>query len=844
MIKVNNKKTISRIARTTYQANRKRNLLTILAIILTSFLLITVIGIGIQYTQALSRRNLMMSGRDYDIALTEPRPDQIEKVKQLDYIRASGLEVKCAMITQGNGQYSSMVKLFYSDKEGWKKQLLPAFESVKGCFPKNKDEIMLSLDALKELGIQNPTLGIKIPVTYYNITEEEPKTAQEADQSIFTKTFTLSGYFKDYTGQSKGFVSKAFYETTGADQTSYGQGYLFLSLKHSLYTQKNISALEKQLNLSDRQILESDPDLIFYYLKTAAGIIFLLFMIFSAGYLFIYNTLYISIAKDIRYFGQLRTLGMTTPQLRHLVYLQAFWNAAGGIPLGLLLGLIMLNQILPQAIRLLDPGDGIKAVHTPLLYGIICLCAGIFSAFTVFISARKPAKIVGECAPMEAVRYTEADLKFQSKRTKAKGSNSIRAMAWRNMFRRKKQTFAILTSFFLVLSLFLIVSILLMEYDSKRVLNTISDSDIALENNTMLREDETQLFTSEKLQKLKSVPGVKNIRTVKTTDICIPYQKEALGGYLKRLFESRMTPGGNYNETMDAYKKDTETMNNMFGSRLVGISETEFDVLNEELGNTLDKTLFLEGKIALLEKNYWVSPKEAVGKNLTFYFPGKSQQMYSVKIAALSNSPASFSGGYNPQIIVSEKFAEKLAGEFPIEVVYADYEKPFSKETEAQIKQIFAGEKRVGFQSKLESYKNMSKTETQIKVFGNGLGLILALLTLMNYFNMMTASVQERSREFAVLESLGMTQKQIRRVLMTEGLGYGVISVLLSLLAGVPLGYVIFHFMNIYGMTFCVPVLKNLLLFMIAFGICALIPPLLYKRMQTGSLVDRIRTSE
>ncbi len=83
--------------------------------------------------------------------------------------------------------------------------------------------------------------------------------------------------------------------------------------------------------------------------------------------------------------------------------------------------------------------------------------------------------------------------------------------------------------------------------------------------------------------------------------------------------------------------------------------------------------------------------------------------MYSVKIAALSNSPASFSGGYNPQIIVSEKFAEKLAGEFPIEVVYADYEKPFSKETEAQIKQIFAGEKRVGFQSKLESYKNMSK---------------------------------------------------------------------------------------------------------------------------------------
>lgn len=844
MIKVNNKKTISRIARTTYQANRKRNLLTILAIILTSFLLITVIGIGIQYTQALSRRNLMMSGRDYDIALTEPRPDQIEKVKQLDPIRASGLEVKCAMITQGNGQYSSMVKLFYSDKEGWKKQLLPAFESVKGRFPKNKDEIMLSLDALKELGIQNPTLGMKIPVTYYNITEEEPKTAQEADQSIFTETFTLSGYFKDYTGQSKGFVSKAFYETTGADQTSYGQGYLFLSLKHSLYTQKDISALEKQLNLSDRQILESDPDLIFYYLKTAAGIIFLLFMIFSAGYLFIYNTLYISIAKDIRYFGQLRTLGMTTPQLRHLVYLQAFWNAAGGIPLGLLLGLIMLNQILPQAIRLLDPGDGIKAVHTPLLYGIICLCAGIFSAFTVFISARKPAKIVGEYAPIEAVRYTEAGPKKKHMRKICRDTNGIRAMAWRNMLRRKKQTAVILSSFLLVLSLFLIVHIILMEYDSKRILNTISDRDIALENDTMLREDEIQLFTPQKLQELKAIPGVKRLRTVKSTAICIPYQKEALGGYLERLFQSRMTPGGNYEETISAYKKDTETMNNMFGSRLVAIDDAEFDLLNQKLGNTLDKKQFQDGKIALAEENYWVSPKEAVGKKLKFYFPGKSDQKYSVKIAALSDSPAFFSGGYSPQIIVSQKFAEKLAGEMHIEIVYADYEAPFSKETEAQVKKVFAGEKRISFDSKLESYTNMSKTENQIKIFGNGLGIILALLALMNYFNMMTASVQERSREFAALESLGMTEKQIQRVLMTEGLGYAGISIALSLIVGLPLGYVIFQSMNLYHMDFVIPIGKNLLLFAAAAVICVLIPPLLYRMLQKGSLTERLSERE
>ena len=70
MLKVNNKKVITDLAKTTYSANKKRNILTIIAIFLTTFLICTVISIGISYWNTLSVRQQRMEGMDYDVELT------------------------------------------------------------------------------------------------------------------------------------------------------------------------------------------------------------------------------------------------------------------------------------------------------------------------------------------------------------------------------------------------------------------------------------------------------------------------------------------------------------------------------------------------------------------------------------------------------------------------------------------------------------------------------------------------------------------------------------------------------------------------------------------------------
>ena len=140
-------------------------------------------------------------------------------------------------------------------------------------------------------------------------------------------------------------------------------------------------------------------------------------MILISGYLFVYNTLYISVSKDIRYYGQLKTVGMTSVQLKRMVYLQALWNSCIGIPVGMVLGVLVSAGIVPMAVRLMDPSMSemkIVTVH-PLIY----IGAALFSAATVIAGCRKPAIITGECSPIEAVRYT--GLTEGSKKKKRRG---------------------------------------------------------------------------------------------------------------------------------------------------------------------------------------------------------------------------------------------------------------------------------------------------------------------------------------------------------------------------------------------------------------------------------------
>lgn len=195
-----------------------------------------------------------------------------------------------------------------------------------------------------------------------------------------------------------------------------------------------------------------------------------------------------------------------------------------------------------------------------------------------------------------------------------------------------------------------------------------------------------------------------------------------------------------------------------------------------------------------------------------------------------------------PDLIVSEQYAEKLLKNPLTELVNVEYEEAFSAETEKKALAVFEGEKRISHDSKLDLYNDMKNAELSVKVLGNSLGFIIAMLAALNYLNMTAVSLLSRAKEFAGLESIGMTAKQTRKMLLAEGVGYVAISIVLALAAGLPASYAVFCGVNVHHISFAVPWLNNLILFAVFLLLCMAAPVLIYQKTQKRSIVERLRS--
>ncbi|MDD3140327.1 MAG: ABC transporter permease [Lachnospiraceae bacterium] len=826
MIKVDNQHIVKKVAKQTYHANQKRNLLTILAVILTTFLIVSVLGIGIAYWQMISERQIKMNGMDYDIQLSEPTEEQVEIARLMEQVKSAGVCVKCAIVDSANDKTLSKLQLYWVDDICWKEQCLPAFDTMAGDYPVEEDEIVLSTEALRDMGITSPKIGMDIAVTYF------PLAGETSNEESCSYHFKLSGYYKDFTGNARGYVSEAFYKTTGAHQTDFTQGTLKLTLKNSLYSQKEILAMQKEFGLNHNQYLDADYDSVHDFINTIVVLVGLLILIFISGYLFIFNTLYISVSKDIRYYGQLKTLGMTSSQLKKVIYRQALWNACAGIPIGLTVGYLISVKLIPMVLQVKNPD--LPQMTTFSYYPMLFCAAIFFASLAVWFSSIKPARIAGNISPIEAMRHIEGS------RRQSRSENGLKSMAWKNIVRDRKKAVIVLGSFVISLSIFFIINVVVYENNSKNILNQIKTCDMRLVNQTV-PENAAKVITEEAVEDITNMKGVAGTRSIYSTVINVPYQKQVFGNFYKELYQSRYSPG-NYDEDITRYKNG-EDQYGFFQSKLVGIDDIELEYLVKKAGLDIDMEKFHKGEIALTSNFISISPVDSVGQSVAFSLADSNNE-HKAEIVGIVDNPTEFAAGYTPFIIVSENWYKSFVPEPLIELVYVDYEESFDAITEKKIKSIFSESKDISFDSILDRYKDMAGSEMQIRILGNGAGVILAFLAILNYVNMMAAGVQNRKNEFATLESLGMTKKQIRVVLIKEGFGYAVISFILSIGVGIPASYVVFESMNLYGIKYIIPVLPNVALYGSILLVCILVPPIVYHFFNKGTVLERLIIDE
>lgn len=147
---------------------------------------------------------------------------------------------------------------------------------------------------------------------------------------------------------------------------------------------------------------------------------------------------------------------------------------------------------------------------------------------------------------------------------------------------------------------------------------------------------------------------------------------------------------------------------------------------------------------------------------------------------------------------------------------------------------------------KSEMISDFKSSMTSMNVLTAGISIILILIGVINFINVMLTGVFTRRQELAVMESVGMTKKQIRKMLMFEGVYYGTITIGLILTLGNAIVYAVARLAQKTAdyAVFNYPWELMIGIAVVILAICMLVPAAVYRTLSKESVTERLRSGE
>ena len=831
----NNKEIIKKITNRSLKTNKIRNTFAIMAIVLTTFMISSVFSIGISFAKNYKTMNLRLQGTTANVSLPNPTDNQIDKIKSLGLSNSIGYEINVGRVSLDTlSENRTKILIKYLNKDNYEKQVSPAISDIKGNYPTKESEIMASKKALEFLGESDAKIGdtIKVPC---NI-----------NGKIINKEFILSGYYTNYAlVQDSGnlFVSEKFANKNNV--TLEDNGALYISLK----TKDKSTApdiLEKEVSLNKNQEFsfsyDISNDLSDTVLSTMAIIVIISLFIVLSGYLLIYNVLYIAVNKDITFYGMLKTIGTSPKQIKKIVKGQALKLSLIGISLGLLLGAIVSFLIVPLAMGTLFAGAEASAMPRDVSFNpIIFIGAGIFSLVTVMISCKKPAKIAGNISPIEALRYSGSTPKNQKKNRSTTKGSKLYKMAWYNVFREKKRAIIVFLSLFMGIITFLSVNTFLNSISVENYIDRYVKNDFVIQS----VEGNDDKIDSDFINKIKDMKGVNNISLSKSSNLQLDMSKDVLLPALENIYERFGNTKEDLNEYLNAVSEDPSLLQ----VSVIGIDDNLIERLNEELEDKIDVEAFKKGNVAIADSWYYPENYKSIKGDVTIRnFKDNKSKTFNMNVVGDTSEllPPGLDATLGiPTIYISNSVLEKLDNDAINYILNINVDKKYESKINKDLKALSKA-RGLWFESKSEKTEEFNKSQMVMNILGGGIAVILILIGILNFINVMITGVNIRLKEFAIMESIGMTKKQIKMMLTYEGLYYALVTTGFILTLGIGIIYGIGELSkNIADYAaFVFPTTALVALIIVILAVCLITPAIVFKVSTKKSVTERLREIE
>ena len=837
MYENNNKAIVKKLAKRSIKTNRMRNVFAVLAIILTTVLFTTVFTIGMSMVKSIEYSIMRQVGGSDHGGFKYLTTEEYEIIKKHKDIKEYGITVPVAL-AENPELAKRQVEISYVDENEAKYRFISPLN--KGNMPKRENEIVLDTITLDMLGL-GYELGQDITLDY------------SIDGKDYIKKFVLTGYYEGdiVSMASSACVSKEFIEKNlseidqkrSKEDGSYtGTILLDVMLNNKFNIEEKLLTILYDSGFEEGSIsyginwayMGSDSSM---ELSNIIPLVGLLLLIMLSGYLIIYNLFYISVVKDIRFYGLLKTIGTTSSQLKRLIIKQAMILSLIGIPIGLAIGYLVGIILLPYVLQVLTFSHSAISINP-----IIFIGSALFSIITVLVSCNKPARYAAKTSPMEAVRYTGLS-NYGKKKTK-KSAKGVRLykMAFSNIFRNKKKAFVVIVSLSLSMILLNSVYTIVSGFDMDKYLSGQAGTDFTIGDAAFYRwrfeEEKPNAVTEELCNEIEQFAGVKGVGKLYNKQIIIPTT-----GEMELLAKDKL-------ETEDKSILEDIIRNKEIWIDIYGIDNILYPLLNEHIvDGKFDGELFKTGNYAVVYKGLWDINIYGVGDKINILSDEGQNKEYTI-MAIVNRLPLYM---YSGKIIVgavniyipSEEYT-RYTDNISIMTALFNVEDEYIPNMDQYIQNKIKEIPTLDYRSKAvyeQEYNDMVNTYNAV---GYTLSLIIGLIGILNFINVMITSIISRRQEFATMQSIGMTNKQLRKMLIFEGLYYALITFAVVLVIGIP---IIYFGVNSYagGMSFFsyhFTILPIFICMPILIVISGIIPALCFTNIKNTSVVERLRETE
>lgn len=684
-------------------------------------------------------------------------------------------------------------------------------ELTEGTLPEKENEAAVQGAMLERMGIE-PKVGSSVTLDFYDGTEE---------------TFTVSGILAggEEAKQFSVFFSEEYAENGSQLKDMpyevyakiYGAADMYPDeLREAMYLIASDAGIEREYVNPSKAYLDSltiDSQQILLCVLVG-GVILL------ACVLVIYGVFYLSVIGRIHQFGQLRTIGMTKKQLKKFVSREGRLLFLRSVPIGIVIGRVAGYFMKPRGFSILNTL-------------IIAVAVFVIIYIITMLSVHKPAKIAGNVSPMEALRYVPQDGMKQTSGRKQCRDLTPAGLGIMNFSRNRKKAAITMLSLGLGGILFMTAATYMSsfskesyarqgDFQESEFIISYSPSAVELNENGLSGMQAGSPLGDEMIGEIASIDGVEQITERKGFGVQYDFpQHDEYGNndIIYPLTEEELQGIGSY---LEAGTADMEAL--LSGNQVL---VAENDIVEEIYG--------------------W---RFQVGDTVTLhYYDGSGMREKEVEIAGMLNGAFNRDhNGIEGWFVMPEQTLLDWISYDSINSSLLISTDP-AKETKVgeSLEQIVGDRSELTMETLAE--RRIAYEQSADQIFGaiSGLAIFIMMFSILSMMNTLITNIVTRKQELAMLESIGMSKGQIRKMLLGESLLLVGVTVGVTMTIGTLCGYILCRMLRGIGavyMQFRFP-----FEFALGYVVVLILVPLLItivsmKSFAREALVERLRGME